>query len=404
MLDSIYIGMSGLVGYSRGLNVIANNTANINTPGFKGASLQFGDMYSSGGLASGQFSAEGDQKGQGLVTYSTSLDFSQGELRQTGNDLDLAVDGQGLFILKDATGELHYSRDGEFKFDDDGFLVSKATNDKVMAFDDHGALVEVSLNGVRNSAAKATSTVTFRGNLYRTSDHTGSFSLTDVSVLDASGANHVLTVQFDEATSDKPDEQIWKVTVKDGAQEVGTGNLVFDLTGNVKDAAAAKLEIEYAPQDGAEKQSITLDFSSDVQSYVGTSSTSTIQAVSKDGYTHGDLTGVAFDDTGALKLSYSNGQSDTGVQLALARFDSPDNVRSVGNNYFEPIDQSTWQRGTAKSGAFGTLQSKVVEISNVDLSAEFSDLVIMQRGYQASSQVISSANEMIQELFSLKGR
>lgn len=404
MLDSIYIGMSGLVGYSRGLNVIANNTANINTPGFKGSSLQFGDMYSSGGLASGQFSAEDDQKGQGLVTYSTSLDFSQGELRQTGNDLDLAVDGQGLFILKDATGELHYSRDGEFKFDDDGFLVSKATNDKVMAFDDQGALGEVSLNGVRNSAAKATSTVTFRGNLYRTSDHTGSFSLTDVSVLDASGANHVLTVQFNEATSDKPDEQIWKVTVKDGTKEVGTGNLVFDLTGNVKDAAAAKLKIEYAPQEGAEKQPITLDFSSDVQSYVGTSSTSTIQAVSKDGYTHGDLTGVAFDDTGALKLSYSNGQSDTGVQLALARFDSPDNVRAVGNNYFEPIDQSTWQRGTAKSGAFGTLQSKVVEISNVDLSAEFSDLVIMQRGYQASSQVISSANEMIQELFSLKGR
>src|ERR1044071_9789435 len=105
MLDSIYIGMSGLMGYSRGLRVIANNTANINTPGFKGASLQFGDLFYANGPASGAMTDGGvSQMGQGLTTYSTTLDFSQGDLRQSGNALDLAVDGQGLFTLKDEKG------------------------------------------------------------------------------------------------------------------------------------------------------------------------------------------------------------------------------------------------------------------------------------------------------------
>lgn len=405
MLDSIFIGMSGLMGYSRGLRVIANNTANINTPGFKGAALQFGDLFYASGPAGGAFSGTAtNQLGQGLTTYSTALDFSQGELRQSGNGLDLAVDGQGLFILKDQAGQLHYTRDGEFKFDDDGVLVSRSTGAKVMAYDEHGAMVEVSLTGLRTNPAKATATIALTGNLYRTDDHTGSFSLTDVTVRDSSGAEHVLTVKFDEQASDLPDQFVWKVTVLDGDTEVGTGQLAFDLTGNVKDAEAAKITVNYAPQEGATPLPIVLDFSSDVQCYAGTTSLSTIRATKIDGYAHGDLTGASFDDTGTLKLTYSNGQTTDGVKLALARFDSPDNVRSAGDNYFEPVDGSTWQTGTAKTGAFGTLKSGVVEISNVDLSSEFSDLVIMQRGYQASSQVVSTANEMIQELFSLKGR
>lgn len=405
MLDSIFIGMSGLMGYSRGLRVIANNTANINTPGFKGASLQFGDMFYASGQGGGGFTGSTTNPlGQGLTTYSTSLDFTQGELRQSGNGLDLAVNGQGLFILRDAAGQLHYTRDGEFKFDDDGFLVSRSTNDKVMAYDEHGAMVEVSLEGLRSNPGKATSSVTFMGNLYRTDDHTGTFSLTSVTVRDAAGAEHVLSISFEEQTSLLPDQNVWKVKVMSGSTEVGSGELIFDLIGNVKDAEAAKITVNFAPQEGATPQPIVLDFSSDVQCYAGTTSLSTLRASAIDGYAHGDLTGTSFDDAGTLKLTYSNGQTVDGVKLALARFDSPDNIRAAGDNYFEPVDGSTWQTGTARSGAFGTLQSGVVEISNVDLSSEFSDLVIMQRGYQAASQVVSTANEMLQELFSLKGR
>ena len=102
MLDSIFIGMSGLMGYSRGLRVIANNTANLNTPGFKGSSLQFADMFYSDGSFSGNSTRS--QGGYGLNTYSTTLNFKAGDFRQTGNSLDLAVDGQGLFVLKNAAG------------------------------------------------------------------------------------------------------------------------------------------------------------------------------------------------------------------------------------------------------------------------------------------------------------
>ena len=403
MLDSIFIGMSGLMGYSRGLRVIANNTANINTPGFKGASLQFGDLFYASGPASGGMSgAEVNQLGQGLATYSTALDFSQGELRQSGNDLDLAVDGQGLFTLKDKDGQLRYTRDGEFKFDDDGFLVSRTTGAKVMGYDDHGALVEVSLSGLRSNPAKATSAITFNGTLmYDTASHSGTRTLTDVVVRDTAGAEHTLLMEFKQQETSVTNQIKWQVTVKDGTTEVGTGTLLF--VGNNVDPASAKITIDYTPT-GMPAFPITLDFSSDVTTLPGPSNQATLRTSNIDGYAAGQLTSATFDTDGILNLKYSNGQTTKGVHLALARFTSTDDVRSAGDNLFEPTDATTWETGSAQTGAFGSIRSGVVEISNVDLSSEFSDLVIMQRGYQASSQVVSTANEMLQELFSLKGR
>jgi flagellar hook protein FlgE len=406
MLDSIFIGMSGLMGYSRGLRVIANNTANINTPGFKGAALQFGDLFYANGPASGSFGNAGpNQLGQGLTTYSTSLDFSQGELRQSGNDLDLAVDGQGLFTLKDKDGNIRYTRDGAFKFDDDGFLVSRTSGAKVMGYDDKGSMVEITLSGLRTNDPKPTTTVKFTGKLSHdtAATPTRTKTLTDVVVKDAAGANHSLTVEFKQLprTNDSDAQIRWEVTVKDAAATVGTGTLVFVNT--LIDPSSSKIVINYMPA-GSTEIPITLDFGSDRRSLPGTASESDLSVASVDGYAAGDLTQATFDADGAINLKYSNGQTTKGAHLALARFTSVDNVRSAGDNMFEPVDQSTWETGRAGSGAFGAIRSGVVEISNVDLSSEFSDLVIMQRGYQASSQVVSTANEMLQELFSLKGR
>lgn len=402
MLDSIYIGMSGLLGYSRGLRVIANNTANINTPGFKGASLQFGDQFYSSGPASGAITDNGpNQLGQGLATYSTSLDFSQGELRQTGNELDLAVDGEGLFTLKDENGTLRYSRDGEFKFDDNGFLTSRTTGAKVMGRDENGAAVEISLGGVRTNPAKATTTLTFRGNLSNnTSSATNTHTLTDVTVRDEVSGAHNLTTEFTQEDTTEASQVRWKVVVKDGTTEVGTGNLLF--VAGLLDASTAKITVNYKPT-GLSAQSLVLDFSEDVTSNAA-GTLSDLRLLQQDGYAAGELTQAEFDDKGVLKLTYSNGQTIDGPKLALARFTSVDAVRSVGDNLFEPTNPGSWEMGTAQTGAFGSVRSGVVEISNVDLSSEFSDLVIMQRGYQASSQVVSTANEMIQELFSLRGR
>ncbi|HEX5682657.1 MAG TPA: flagellar hook-basal body complex protein [Ideonella sp.] len=402
MLDSIFIGMSGLMGYSRGLRVIANNTANINTPGFKGAALQFGDLFYASGPASGTFSGAGvNQLGQGLGTYSTTLDFSQGELRQSGNAMDLAVDGQGLFTLKDKNGELRYTRDGEFKFDDDGFLVSRSTGAKVMARDDSGALVDVSLENLRTNNAEASSTVKFSGQLasHETTDthvRDGSHTLSEVVIYDAMGAKHTLRLEFKEAANSTPLETRWDVTVKEGTATLSTGSLRF--VNQDIDASTAKITFDYK-----QGQQITLDFSANVKT-VSSGNLTTLAVSSIDGHDFGNLTEASFDADGILNLKYSNGQTTKGVRLTLSRFTSTDNVRAAGDNMFEPVDSSSWEIGAAQTGAFGAIRSGVVEISNVDLSSEFSDLVIMQRGYQASSQVVSTANEMIQELFSLKGR
>lgn len=391
MLDSIYIGMTGLMGYSRGLRVIANNTANINTPGFKSSSLQFGDMFYASGPANGGV----NQLGQGLNTYSTSFDFSQGELRQTGNDLDLAINGQGLFTVKSEAGEIRYTRDGEFTFNDDGILVSRTNGAKVLGRGEGGALVEISLDGKRSNPAKATNSVTFRGNLSSTADDQ---TLSDVTVLDSVGGEHVLSVKFENEAGTKTGQ--WKVTLMDGSTEVGSGTLQFN-DGQL-DSNGTKLSLTYKPANVPEMP-IVLDFSEDVTSFAA-GDTSTLALVKQDGYAAGSLTNVSFSEGGVLTLAYSNGQTDKGHTLALARFTSTDSVASAGDNTFEATDLQSWESGVAKRGAFGAVQSGVVEISNVDLSAEFSDLVIMQRGYQACSQVVSTANDMLQELFSLKGR
>jgi flagellar hook protein FlgE len=405
MLDSIFIGMTGLISYSRGLRVIANNTANINTPGFKGSSVQFGDLFYANGTAGGALNGSGvNQLGQGVTTYANTLDFSQGELRQSGNGLDLAVDGQGLFTLKDKEGNLSYTRDGQFTFDDEGFLVSKSSGAKVMGYDANGALVEVTIDGVRFNDPKATTTVKFMNSLtYSTSATSlGSHTLTDVTVLDTAGAEHILTVEFKQVEAPVGAQVRWKVTVKDGTTEVGGGTLVFN--GSTIDPASAKITVNYTPT-GMTQFPLVLDFSGDVRTWPGTDSVpDTLKVSSTDGYEAGSLTEATFDADGVLNLKYSNGETAKGVTLALARFNSTESVRSAGDNMFEPTAVTAWETGAAGTGAFGAIRSGVVEISNVNLSSEFSDLVIMQRGYQASSQVVSTANEMLQELFSLKGR
>ncbi|RSZ40088.1 flagellar hook-basal body complex protein [Variovorax beijingensis] len=395
MLESIYVGMTGLLGYSRGLRVIANNTANINTPGFKSSSLQFADMFYSGGnLGGGSTSQNRDQVGFGLSTAGTSLSFKQGELRQTGNDLDMAVDGQGLFALQDANGKTTYTRAGQFKFDADGTLVSRVNGEKVMGLDDRGGLVAITLAGQMMSLGRPTSRVEFSGNLSNTVTEQ---TIGGIAVVDASGASHTLTMKFSVVSATQSGTTM-KVELMEGTTVVSTGQMVF--VGGKPTPETAKMQAAYAPA-GQPPMALTLDFSSDVVLFAGQTS---LKVDSQDGIGPGALSGTTFDADGNLTLNYSNGSTVKGARLALARFDSPDAVGSLGDNQFEQLDENAWHLGVAGEGAFGKVSAGRVEISNVDLSQEFSDLVIMQRGYQASSQIISTANDMLQELFSMKSK
>jgi flagellar hook protein FlgE len=189
----------------------------------------------------------------------------------------------------------------------------------------------------------------------------------------------------------------WAVELLDGTAVAGTGQLIF--VDGKPTAETAKLAIAYTPANQSVVP-LTLDFGTDVTAFAS-GTLSTLAFASQDGFAPGELSGVTFDETGTLVLSYANGQTAKGSKLALARFESPDAAIALGNNEFQAMDESAWHTGVS-GGPFGSLSARHIEISNVDLSQEFSDLVVMQRGYQASSQVISTANEMLQQLFSMK--
>jgi flagellar hook protein FlgE len=391
MLETIFIGMTGLNGYSRGLRVIANNTANLNTPGFKGSQLQFSDLFSS----DGQPGSQNGLTGYGLNTQPPTLNLKQGELRQTGNELDLAIDGAGMFAMRDPSGALRYTRAGQFQFDETGTLVNRTDNAKVLSIDSSGRMAEISIAGLRNAPPKATATVSLAGNLSSTSTEQ---TVSGINIVDARGTSHTLSMRL------VPDSAgaagTWTVTVSDGATTVGTGTVRF-VDGR-PDAAASRFTLAYR-QTGLPDQSITFDFSKDTTSYAS-GSLSTLAVSSQDGHAAGALTKVGFDSTGTLQLTYSNGDTVKGQRLVLGRFDSPSAIQAAGDNQFRAADGVNWHLGPAGEGGLGTIRAGMIEISNVDLSQEFSDLVIMQRGYQASSQVISTANDMLQELFAMKNK
>ncbi|MEO6936649.1 MAG: flagellar hook-basal body complex protein [Collimonas sp.] len=425
MLDSIYLGMTGLLGYSRGLKVIANNTANMNTPGFKGSTLQFADLfYSNGNLGSGSGGRNYGQVGYGLDTKGTTFNFRQGELRQTSNDLDAAIDGLGLFNLKDDAGNIHYTRAGQFQFNADGVLINRSDNAKVMGIDANGALAEISLSGLKTHAGAVTTTVKFSGNL---SSSTTDQTVKGITVIDANGGEHSLTLNFTGVTTTTPGTPstpglpptpgipsvpnlpttpgttipgFWNVVLMDGTTTVGTGTIQFQ--NGKPDPSTAKISMTYKAKNMAPVP-LVFDFSGDVTSFAG-GTLSTLAVASQDGYGPGAMSKATFDPSGNLVLTYSNGQTANAARLALSRFDSLDAVTAVGNNQFAASGTQAWQLGKAGESGFGAVRAGQIEISNVDLSQEFSDLVVMQRGYQSSSQVITTANEMLQELFSMKGK
>lgn len=391
MIDTIYVAMSGLHGYERGLRTISNNTANLNTPGFKSSSLQFADMFSADSRAANGGSTTA-QSGFGLNSLGTALNFTQGQLQSTGNDLDLAIDGQGMFSLRAADGSVRYTRDGQFKFNNDGILVSSTSGESVLARDGSGSLVEISIASLKGNAAQATSTVLFSGNL---SSAATTHTVGGITVIDAAGTSHTLSARLDAIVATPGS---WTVTVLDGVTQVGTGTIAF--INGTPDPANSRVAVTYTPA-GQAAVPLSLDFSSNVTSS-GTGATSTLSMASQNGFGPGGLTKVTFGTTGALALTYSNGQTVQGARLALGRFNSQDAIGSVGNNEFEVKDGRAWQSGVAEEQGFGSVRAGMVEMSNVDLSQQFSDLVIMQRGYQACSQIVSTANDMLTELFAIR--
>lgn len=394
MLGSIYVGMSGLTAYSRGLQTISNNVTNLNSPGYKATTIRFGDVFSYGGngLVFGKGGSE-SLTGSGVRFGETRIDFSQGELRQSEGDLDLAIQGSGfLTLLRD--GKTYYARTGQFVVDGEGNIIQQGTDYRLGVLNG-GQLAALNIDAKRTSPPVATTKVKFADNL---SSSATTATVADVVVFDALGERQTWQIKFDKDTGVAGH---WTVAVTDqtGAQ-IGTQQLRF--VGSSVDPSTTKLTFS-ANRGAAGTLSVEFDFSSGVTSF-SSGTVSTLRAASVDGNTTGTLATITVDDEGQIKLSYSNSKSETLGAVAIADFRDPQQLVRLSDGIFDNGRNNPVRLLKSNSDGAGRLLAKRSEASNVDLSQQFGDLILVQRGFQASSQVVSTTNDMIQQLFGIRGQ
>jgi flagellar hook protein FlgE len=400
MFGSIYTALAGMNAYSQGLSVVSNNVANLNTPGFKVSDPLFREIvYRQINVGEGNGGGVRPQ-GAGVEADAAGIAFSQGDLRDTGNPLDAAIDGSGFFVLEQEDGAYRYTRAGQLTFNDDGILVERSTGAKVLISSAEAATGFFDLNPHRTHPPRATATVTVSGTLARTST-SGSHELPNITVYDAAGTAVPLRARF---TRNSADALRWTVEVLGPANAVlGSGTIAFNADGTpAQDANTVTIPVAAT---GGESFNVTLNFGQP-GTYVGVTSpaastTSQLQVLRQDGMQTGSLTETAFDEQGSLKLSYSNGQTITVGKLVLAQFDNPEQLKALGGGMFAIEDGVQHRLGSAMASGLGRIVGKKLEMSNVDLTRQFTDLIILQRGYQASSQVSSIANELIQTLLAM---
>ena len=391
MLGSIYVGLSGLSAYSRGLQQVSNNVTNLNSPGFKGATVSFTDLIGINGKGGLSYSGEGGNSGNGVGIGRNQLDFKQGDLRQTERDLDLAIDGNGFMMLQKGD-EILYTRTGSFEVNKDGFIVLAGTDYRLATLDSSGKAVSLSIDSLRTGHPEQTTTIKLSDNLSSTAT---AFNLPDAKVYDKEGGEHIWKVQFSKPTNAASGQ--WTVTVTDDkGKSVGTETLKFSQ-GHV-DPTTDKLVFK----DNDAGLSVTLDFENVTSFSAG--QVSTLRASSVDGYKPGVITSLTVNAEGKLEIGYSNDQKKELGAIAIADFRDPQALVQRSGGLFSDSGQGQRELMSSEDPRVGRVLSRRLEASNIDLAKQFGDLILIQRGFQASSQIISVSNDMIQQLFGMRGQ
>jgi len=391
MFGAIYVGLSGLNAYSRGLQQVSNNVANLNSTGFKAASVSFSDVQQLDGQAGRSYAGSSRSSGRGVALNDAQRDMRQGELRQTERDLDLAVNGNGFLVLM-RRNETFYTRTGSFEVDPDGFVVLAGTDYRLATLDESGRPVSLSIDALRTNTPQMSTSIRFADNLSSTAT---AHSVSDVRVYDAAGKAHDWKVEF--AKDDAAGAGNWTVTVKDATGRV-IGSQALKFNGGLIDPATAKLT--FADADAA--LSVEFDFSG-VTSF-SSGEVSTLRAASIDGHGTGTVTGIQVNANGELELSYSNQQKVALGSVAIADFRAPQSLEQRGAGLFFDPGQADGELSPSGDPGAGRVVSRRLEASNVDLAKQFGELILIQRGFQASSQIISVSNDMIQQLFGIRGQ
>lgn len=465
MMRSMYSGVSGLRAHQLKMDTIGNNIANVNTVGFKGQRVTFQEVFSqtikgAGSPQVGRGGTNPQQIGLGISVSSIDTFHVRGAVQRTDNNTDLSINGDGFFILSNSTDYLNrsYTRAGNFSLDDDGNLVS-ANGYKVLGYmvDKATGELKSNLEGVRISKsesddAMATSYANFEGNLDNI--------LPKVTQVVYTAANPTATPPVKENISFGPNDKYWETTYQfidglggkhnvkftfvrglkgDGTtgggdtewgvvmQDLETGKyfqsadgkpsggnnlnavvvpIKFDANGKIINDTTTNpppfktgITLEVPGKNGADNFNVKVDFNK--LSQFNNDSNAAITA--SDGYPQGFLDTFTIGPTGEINGVFTNGQNKVIGRIALSVFKNPAGLEKTTENMYQPTPNSGDPIfGLPGSGGLGTLSPGALEMSNVDISREFTEMISTQRGFQANSRIITASDEMLQELVNMK--
>ncbi|RMG48358.1 MAG: flagellar hook protein FlgE [Acidobacteria bacterium] len=433
--SALFIGLTGLKTHSTALSTIGHNLANVNTVGFKASRTSFSDVFASGGISVNRAGAS-LQTGLGSNLSAVQQLFTQGSLQTTEVSTDVAIQGRGFFVLGDAQGGQGFTRAGNFSFDAEGYLVSQSGL-RVLGFTSKDASGKIIPSGSLNpiqipagmvSPPKVTSRIRADINLDAEAQvdttatggtQTAEVFATSIEIYDSLGGDHQLSLVFTPVDTDgdgKLDQWNWSarlpreelaVATNPGDPdyyEIGSGTMKFDSAGQLINPADITLSTP-AFANGASAQEITwviLDPDGEpvLTSYVGSSS---VDNVYQDGYATGRIQNLIIDGEGVISGVFSNGQAIELAQLAIATFNNPGGLFRTGDNvYVESPGSGPPAIGTPGSGARGAVVSKALELSNVDMTEQFTNMILAERGYQANARTVTTADRVIQEALTIK--
>ncbi len=397
MLRSLFSGITGLRAHQTMLDVTGNNIANVNTAGFKSSQTVFEDTLSqliqaSGAPAGANGGTNPAQVGLGVKVAGITTNFAQGAAQNTGRATDLMIQGDGLFALKQDGQDL-YTRSGSFNFDANGRLVTQdgatvqgwgATNGVVDTSQPPGT---VTLPVSAMLAPTATTTGALGGNLDAATP-VGGVVASSMIAYDPQGAAHTISYTFTKTAADT-----WTMAAAEGATSLGSSTLTFGPSGALTSASPVSVT---APWGG------TIAVGATTLTQYGGAASATVTSQG-GGAAPGTLQGFTISPDGTLVGVFSNGLKQNLGQVALATFVNPAGLEKSGNStYRTSADSGTAQIGIAGTGGRGKLASGLLEMSNVDLAQEFTNLIIAERGFQANSRVITTSDEILQDLVQLK--
>ena len=416
--------LSGINAASQELRIIGNNVSNASTTGFKQSRANFADVYaasSSGGTA--------NSIGAGVRLASVDQLFTQGNIGFTDSKLDMAINGEGFFVLEE-NGNKVYSRSGQFQADRDGFIVNNSDQRLIVnVADENGAitgaagplrldssnippsstnLVEVSVN--LDSGQVPPNTLPFDPERPSSFNHS-----TSLTVYDSLGTAHLQSMYYVKTANPNEWEQHTFIDGKNlnGPADPTTGiynsnKVMFDGAGSlshINGIAVPPGKISFPAIDtgsGAEPMEIVIDLqgANPVTQFGGSF---TVNSIKQNGYTSGRITGIDIDDTGVVRARFTNGQNRTLGQVTLSNFANPNGLRQTGEtNWAESFSSGPALIGTPGSGSLGLIQSGALEGSNVDLTGQLVNMITAQRNFQANAQVISTADAVTQTVINIR--